>query len=129
MRKIPDMKISPLDDRMIIYSILAWHKKTFPNISPLDQVKKLEEEKQEFFASNYSIQEYVDVLIVAIVLKYRFDIETGLAFAGKYWDNFNKDNIIRELKHKVWVNTHRKWNTKTNRHEGEDDNTARTQLT
>ena len=125
MRKIPDMKISPLDDQMIIYSIVSWHKKTFPNISPLDQVKKLEEEKKEFFASKYSIKEYVDVLIVAIVLKYRFDIETGLAFAGQYWNNFNKDNIIRELKHKFWVNTHRKWNTTTNRHEDEDDNTTR----
>ena len=109
MKKIPDMKISPLDDRIIIYSIVAWHKKTFPNISPLDQVKKLEEEKQEFFESNYSIKEYVDVLIVAIVLKYRFDIETGLAFAGQYWHKFKKKDVFKELKVKMNKNVHRRW--------------------
>ena len=107
-----------IGDQRFICSMLEWHERVFPDISPQEQLEKLEEEKQEFFASNYSIKEYVDVLIVAIILNYRFGIETGLAFAGQHWHNFKKSDINKEIRKKMRENVGRKWDIKANRHIG-----------
>jgi len=109
-------EISKFNDITLINTIVSWSKKVFPNLTPLAESKKLLEEEKEFLDSKCSIKEFVDILIVAIILKYRFNCDNGINIAQRYWHLFNKDDIIRELKLKAWKNMKRKWDATTNHH-------------
>lgn len=60
----------------IINDVCEWHKETFPDITKEDQIRKLEEELNEYYEC-YDYSELADVLICAIVLWKRFKSEVG----------------------------------------------------
>ena len=60
----------------IIKDVCEWHEKTFPDITKEDQIKKLEEELNEYYEC-YDYSELADVLICAIVLRERFGSGIG----------------------------------------------------
>lgn len=106
--------------------IVKWHKKTFPDITLVGMLLKLEEEIQEFLealhsgSETHSQEELADVYIVATVLKERFHSALGGYFKDLLY-NYPKSYLEDTVKRKLKINKGRTWKTKKGviRHEGD----------
>lgn len=89
--------------------VVNWHKETFPDATKEEQLKKLEEELNEFYQDLHNM-ELADVLICAIVLIERFKSPIGrVVFNGfaNHPDFYpSLDEIISK---KIQINKSRTW--------------------
>lgn len=96
----------------LIKDVVAWHTRTFQNTTEQEQMQKLREEYNEYMEAKevhclkkYAQEEKADVIIVLIVLAYRYDnFVAKLALNNR----FNK-KMIYEVEKKMEINRNRKW--------------------
>ena len=103
-----------------ILSIAKWHEETFPDATLEGQLKKYEEERDEFISSDFKdLSELADMFIVACGIA-RFDIKLGFSalLNVSFWrsfikmQDFDKDNFVKVIEQKMEKNRKRVW-TKT----------------
>ena len=91
--------------------IVAWHKKTFPDITMGELLLKLEEELTETFdainaKAENAMEEQADVYIVAVALMERFNSKIGLHF---YTISHTDKLLMKAVRHKLDKNKKRIW--------------------
>lgn len=92
--------------------IAQWSRKTFPNLTKEQQLRKLEFESIEFVNSkeaHESLEELADICIVCAILERRFDC----CFAGILsccLINRYGDDLKQAIDIKMDINSERKWN-------------------
>lgn len=93
---------------MIINDVANWHKETFVLATKEQQIKKLEEELNEYY-EKYDDLELADVLICSISLWRRFRCPIGHAvflYASSIIPGDKANRIVAE---KMRINRLRKW--------------------
>lgn len=93
--------------------IVAWHEKTFPDITLGELLLKLEEELGELEDAKWKdgfefLEEIADVYIVSCALYFRFESYIGLHFLETF-DSTPKKIIKDAVKDKLSKNKKRKW--------------------
>lgn len=94
--------------------IAKWHKKTFPNATLESQLLKLEEESKELVEARNSdsakyFEELADVVIVATVLKIRFNSKLAERFFEIDIAYNPKTPFGKIVDKKMDINAKRKW--------------------
>jgi hypothetical protein len=93
---------------MIINDVTNWHKEAFPDAEKESQIKKLEEELNEYY-EKYDDSELADVFICSIALWRRFKCQIGYAvflYASSIIPGDKANRIVAE---KMRINRLRKW--------------------
>lgn len=92
----------------IINDVCEWHKETFPDITKEDQIRKLEEELNEYHEC-YDFSELADVIICSVVLWKRFNSEIGRCVfnyakneSSQLRLNFIVSDKLRINKKRIW---------------------------
>lgn len=92
----------------IINDVYEWHKQTFPDADKESQLRKLEEELNEYY-EKYDSSELADVIICSISLWRRFKCPIGHAvfvYATSIVSGPKANLIVSE---KMKINLKRKW--------------------
>ena len=90
--------------------ISDWSKKVMPNLTFDSQKLKMREEYEEYITAskNNKIEEYADMVIVAIILKIRFGSDFGYNFINRY--RYSYEKVWKAVNKKMNKNVHRRWN-------------------
>lgn len=98
-----------------IETIIAWHKETFPDATLEGQLKKYDEEKEEFVKSDWNdLSELADMFIVACGVA-RFDMCWGIHTLNNvsFWRDvscFDTCKLCEAIEKKMKKNRKRIWN-------------------
>lgn len=92
----------------IINDVTNWHRETFPDADVESQIKKLDEELNEYY-ERYDDLELADVLICSIALWRRFKCQIGHAVFGYASSIITGDKANRIVAQKMRINRARNW--------------------
>lgn len=92
-------------------TIIAWHTATFPHATYDGQIKKFEEEMNEYLSANTQqdrLEELADLIIVCCGIA-RFSTTAGLQHIAQLPFNFTRREIDNAVQQKMTKNRQRKW--------------------
>lgn len=92
-------------------TIIAWHTETFPHATYDGQIKKFEEEMEEYLSANTQqdrLEELADLIIVCCGIA-RFSTTAGLRHIAQLPFNFTRQEIDDAVQAKMIKNRQRKW--------------------
>lgn len=92
-------------------TIIAWHTETFPHATYDGQIKKFEEEMEEYLSANTmpnKLEELADLIIVCCGIA-RFSTTDGLRHIAQLPFNFTRQEIDDAVQAKMIKNRQRKW--------------------
>lgn len=92
-------------------TIIAWHTDTFPHATYDGQIKKFEEEMEEYLSANTQqdrLEELADLIIVCCGIA-RFSTTAGLRHIAQLPFNFTRQEIDDAVQAKMIKNRQRKW--------------------
>ncbi len=92
-------------------TIIAWHTETFPHATYDGQIKKFEEEMEEYLSANTQqdrLEELADLIIVCCGIA-RFSTTDGLRHIAQLPFNFTRQEIDDAVQAKMIKNRQRKW--------------------
>lgn len=92
-------------------TIIAWHTETFPHATLDGQIKKFEEEMDEYLSASTltnRLEELADLIIVCCGIA-RFNTATAMRHIAQLPFNFSADEINTALYDKMRINRQRKW--------------------
>ena len=105
----PQATLQPIKENLA--TIIAWHTETFPHATYDGQIKKFEEERNEYLSATTmpnKLEELADLIIVCCGIA-RFSTTDGLRHIAQLPFNFTRQEIDDAVQAKMIKNRQRKW--------------------
>ena len=105
----PQATLQPIKENLA--TIIAWHTETFPHATYDGQIKKFEEEMNEYLSATTmpnKLEELADLIIVCCGIA-RFSTTDGLRHIAQLPFNFTRQEIDDAVQAKMIKNRQRKW--------------------